>query len=89
MFQKSAAFRRKEGISFASHSWKSVPVSVRSLRNNAIIYNRLNEERSSMNTIVCVKQVLDPEIPPAKFKIDPEAKTGYSSRRSAACDQCI
>lgn len=27
-----------------------------------------------MNTIVCVKQVPDPEIPPAKFKIDPEAK---------------
>src|SRR4030042_1668194 len=27
-----------------------------------------------MNTTVCVKQVLDPEIPPAKFKIDPEAK---------------
>src|SRR5512139_2284028 len=27
-----------------------------------------------MNTIVCVKQVLDPEIPPAKFKIDPAAK---------------
>jgi electron transfer flavoprotein beta subunit len=27
-----------------------------------------------MNTIVCVKQVLDPEIPPAKFRIDPEAK---------------
>jgi electron transfer flavoprotein beta subunit len=27
-----------------------------------------------MNTIVCVKQVLDPEIPPAKFKIDPDAK---------------
>jgi electron transfer flavoprotein beta subunit len=27
-----------------------------------------------MNTIVCIKQVLDPEIPPAKFKIDPEAK---------------
>ncbi len=27
-----------------------------------------------MNTIVCVKQVLDPEIPPAKFKIDAEAK---------------
>jgi electron transfer flavoprotein beta subunit len=27
-----------------------------------------------MNTIVCVKQVLDPEIPPAKFKIDPETK---------------
>ena len=27
-----------------------------------------------MNIIVCVKQVLDPEIPPAKFKIDPESK---------------
>jgi electron transfer flavoprotein beta subunit len=27
-----------------------------------------------MNTIVCIKQVLDPEIPPAKFKIDPEEK---------------
>lgn len=27
-----------------------------------------------MHTIVCVKQVPDPEIPPAKFKIDPEAK---------------
>jgi electron transfer flavoprotein alpha/beta subunit len=27
-----------------------------------------------MNTIVCVKQVLDPEIPPARFKIDPEAR---------------
>ncbi len=27
-----------------------------------------------MNIIVCVKQVPDPEIPPAKFKIDPEAK---------------
>ncbi len=27
-----------------------------------------------MHTIVCVKQVLDPEIPPATFKIDPEAK---------------
>jgi len=27
-----------------------------------------------MHTIVCVKQVLDPEIPPVKFKIDPEAK---------------
>ena len=25
-----------------------------------------------MHTIVCVKQVLDPEIPPAKFKIDPD-----------------
>lgn len=28
-----------------------------------------------MHTIVCVKQVPDPEIPPAKFKIDPETKT--------------
>ncbi len=27
-----------------------------------------------MHSIVCVKQVPDPEIPPAKFKIDPEAK---------------
>ena len=27
-----------------------------------------------MNTIVCVKQVPDPEIPPAKFKIDTETK---------------
>ncbi len=27
-----------------------------------------------MNIIVCVKQVLDPEIPPAKFKIDPGTK---------------
>jgi electron transfer flavoprotein beta subunit len=27
-----------------------------------------------MNIIVCVKQVPDPEIPPAKFKIDPEGK---------------
>lgn len=27
-----------------------------------------------MNTIVCVKQVQDPEIPPAKFKIDAEKK---------------
>ncbi|MCX8021749.1 MAG: electron transfer flavoprotein subunit beta/FixA family protein [Syntrophorhabdaceae bacterium] len=27
-----------------------------------------------MNIIVCVKQVQDPEIPPSKFKIDPETK---------------
>ncbi len=27
-----------------------------------------------MNIIVCVKQVLDPEIPPSKFKIDPVTK---------------
>ena len=27
-----------------------------------------------MNIIVCVKQVLDPQIPPAKFVLDPEAK---------------
>jgi electron transfer flavoprotein beta subunit len=27
-----------------------------------------------MNIIVCVKQVPDPEIPPAKFRIDPEGK---------------
>jgi electron transfer flavoprotein beta subunit len=27
-----------------------------------------------MHTIVCVKQVPDPEVPPSKFKIDPEGK---------------
>jgi electron transfer flavoprotein beta subunit len=27
-----------------------------------------------MNMIVCVKQIQDPEIPPAKFRIDPDAK---------------
>jgi electron transfer flavoprotein beta subunit len=27
-----------------------------------------------MNIVVCVKQILDPEIPPSKFRIDPEAK---------------
>ena len=27
-----------------------------------------------MNMIVCVKQVIDPEAPPASFKIDPSAK---------------
>lgn len=27
-----------------------------------------------MHIIVCVKQIPDPEVPPAKFKIDPEAK---------------
>jgi electron transfer flavoprotein beta subunit len=27
-----------------------------------------------LNIIVCVKQVLDPEIPPAKFRLNPEAK---------------
>ncbi len=27
-----------------------------------------------MNVIVCVKQIPDPEIPPSKFRIDPEAK---------------
>ncbi len=25
-----------------------------------------------MNMVVCIKQIQDPEIPPAKFKIDPE-----------------
>jgi electron transfer flavoprotein beta subunit len=33
-----------------------------------------NKIGAEMNIIVCVKQVLDPEIPPAKFKIDPETK---------------
>ena len=27
-----------------------------------------------MNIIVCVKQVLDPDIPPAKFRLDAESK---------------
>ncbi|MBC7325965.1 MAG: electron transfer flavoprotein subunit beta/FixA family protein, partial [Moorella sp. (in: Bacteria)] len=27
-----------------------------------------------MNIVVCVKQVLDPEIPPAKFRLDPQGK---------------
>ncbi|MDH5696034.1 MAG: electron transfer flavoprotein subunit beta/FixA family protein [Dehalococcoidia bacterium] len=27
-----------------------------------------------MNTIVCIKQILDPEIPPAKFRLDSESK---------------
>ena len=27
-----------------------------------------------MNVIVCIKQVPDPEVPPVKFKIDPDAK---------------
>ena len=27
-----------------------------------------------MNVIVCIKQVPDPEVPPARFKIDPQAK---------------
>ena len=28
-----------------------------------------------MNMIVCVKQVIDPEAPPASFKIDPSSNT--------------
>jgi electron transfer flavoprotein beta subunit len=27
-----------------------------------------------MNTIVCIKQILDPEIPPAKFRLDSESR---------------
>ena len=42
-----------------------------------------------MNIIVCVKQVLDPEIPPAKFKIDPETETGDPSSGSTACCQRV
>jgi electron transfer flavoprotein beta subunit len=33
-----------------------------------------NNKGVTLNIIVCVKQVLDPQIPPAKFKIDSEAK---------------
>jgi len=28
-----------------------------------------------MNMIVCVKQVVDPEAPPASFKVDPSSNT--------------
>ena len=27
-----------------------------------------------MNIVVCVKQILDPDLPPAKFKVDPKSK---------------
>lgn len=33
-----------------------------------------------MDSIVCVKQVLDPETPPAAFKIDPEAKRAIPAK---------
>jgi electron transfer flavoprotein beta subunit len=33
-----------------------------------------NNKGVTLNIIVCVKQVLDPQIPPSKFKIDSEAK---------------
>jgi len=36
-----------------------------------------------MNIIVCVKQVLDPELPPSAFKIDPEAKRAIPPRDRA------
>jgi electron transfer flavoprotein beta subunit len=32
------------------------------------------DREENMNIIVCVKQIQDPEIPPAKFKLDSEAK---------------
>jgi electron transfer flavoprotein beta subunit len=32
------------------------------------------KEGNAVNIIVCVKQIIDPETPPAAFKIDPEAK---------------
>src|SRR5574341_372547 len=44
------------------------------MTEKAHLKTQSNQERNSMNIIVCVKQVLDPEIPPAKFKIDPAAK---------------
>ena len=33
-----------------------------------------------INIIVCMKQVLDPEIPPSAFRIDPEAKRGIQPK---------
>jgi electron transfer flavoprotein beta subunit len=48
-----------------------------------MIYLSNGEEGSAMNIIVCVKQVLDPELPPAAFKIDPEAKRAIPPRDRA------
>ena len=36
-----------------------------------------------MNIIVCCKQVLDPEAPPASFKIDPAAGKGCAPRNKS------
>ncbi len=36
-----------------------------------------------MNVIVCFKQILDPELPPSAFKIDPEAKRAVPPRDRA------
>lgn len=36
-----------------------------------------------MNMIVCVKQIIDPELPPSAFKIDPEAKKPIPPRDRA------
>lgn len=35
-----------------------------------------------MHTVVCIKQILDPEIPPREFQVDPEAKTALRGRAS-------
>jgi len=36
--------------------------------------DRLGIEGTELNTIVCIKQIPDPEIPPAKFRLDSEGK---------------
>ncbi|BAS26084.1 electron transfer flavoprotein subunit beta/FixA family protein [Limnochorda pilosa] len=35
-----------------------------------------------MHTVVCIKQILDPEIPPREFRVDPEAKEAIRGRAS-------
>jgi electron transfer flavoprotein beta subunit len=48
-----------------------------------VIYLSNGKEGSAVNIIVCVKQVLDPELPPSAFKIDPEAKKAIAPRDRA------
>lgn len=35
-----------------------------------------------MHTVVCIKQILDPEIPPREFQVDPETKSAVRGRAS-------
>jgi len=35
-----------------------------------------------MHTVVCIKQILDPEIPPREFRVDPETKSAVRGRAS-------
>ena len=34
----------------------------------------LGELRMSINIVVCIKQIIDPEIPPEQFRVDPASK---------------